>query len=86
MGTDAERENLVQALCIANVLAERNRQDAKWGVQNHDPMMWTAILTEEVGELAQASLNKSMNDFKAEAIQCAAVALAIVEWIERGAP
>lgn len=80
----ASNQELVQNVCVANVLLERNRQDAKFGVQNHSPETWTVILTEEVGELAEASLNKSMAEFKTEAIQCAAVALAIVEWIERG--
>ena len=38
----------------ASVHEERNRQDRKWGEQNHPPEVWLAILTEEVGEVAQA--------------------------------
>ena len=29
---------------------ERKRQDAKWGVQNHDNFVWNTILGEEKGE------------------------------------
>lgn len=39
-----------------SVLDERGRQNAKWGEQNHGPEVWLAILTEEVGELAQTIL------------------------------
>ena len=37
--------------------AERKRQDAKWGVQDHDHFMWYVILGEEFGELAEAMLD-----------------------------
>lgn len=33
---------------LTDVLAERTRQDAKWGEQNHDPITYLAILTEQV--------------------------------------
>lgn len=32
------------------ILKERKRQDKKWGKQNHHPLYWLAILTEEIGE------------------------------------
>lgn len=35
---------------MRDVAAERARQDKKWGKQNHDPLQWSAILTEEAGE------------------------------------
>ena len=44
------------------VLAEQQRQDDKWGVQNHDDLTWLAILTEEVGETAQAILKVGGED------------------------
>lgn len=81
---------------MSDVLAERARQDAKWGEQNHDPFVYGAILTEEVGEFMQAALKARfesddarisigyMQDMRAEAVQCAAVALAIVEMLDRG--
>lgn len=34
--------------------AERDRQDSKWGEQNHAPEKWTGILGEEYGEYCQA--------------------------------
>lgn len=40
---------------------ERNRQDAKWGEQNHPPQFWTGILGEEYGEYCQA-VNETVFD------------------------
>lgn len=74
---------------LAEILKERGRQDDKWGEQNHDPFLWMAILAEEVGELAQAVLQakfggKTLADARKEAIQVAAVAVAIIECLDRG--
>ena len=41
---------------IQDVIAERRRQDTMWGVQNHDDFVWLTILSEEVGEVAEAIL------------------------------
>jgi len=73
---------------IEEVLFERQRQFAKWGEQNHDMMTWLAILHEETGELAQASLHQKFGGPEAirvmeEAVQVAAVALQIVEYLRR---
>lgn len=68
---------------------ERKRQDAKWGIQNHSPMIWCPILTEEVGEVNKAALEhhfKDSNDLKEyreELIQVAAVAVAMIESLDR---
>lgn len=81
---------------MLDVLAERARQDAKWGVQNHVLTDWVPILGEEFGEFCQAVLegdtfnNGRRDEFtvdaiRAEAVQVAAVALAIVECIDRAA-
>lgn len=43
---------------LVSVMLERFRQEKKWGEQNHSPEWWLAILTEEVGELAQAILTE----------------------------
>lgn len=43
-----------------DIEAERVRQDAKWGEQNHGPHRWLAILMEEVGEAAEAMLESSV--------------------------
>ena len=76
---------------LLNVLEERKRQEAKWGEQNHDPYTYLTILMEEVGEYAQACLQTQfggkhggLDHMREEAIQTAAVALAIVECLERG--
>lgn len=85
--------NSPQDMAIMAVIAERKRQDEKWGTQNHLPMVWSVILTEECGEFAQQCLNfrfgglkghqKVMTNLRKEAIQCAAVALAIIECLDR---
>ena len=74
---------------LASVLAERERQDAKWGEQNNDPFVYLTVLMEEVGELAQAALHTRFGGHAAaglreEAVHTAAVALAIVECLDRG--
>ena len=78
----------IRERAVHRVLLERVRQDDKWGEQNHDAITWSAILTEECGEFAQAALQRKFGGPAAdgllnEAIQCAAVALQIVEWIDR---
>lgn len=80
---------------LADVLDERDRQDAKWGPQNHDPFAWLVILMEEVGEASKAALearvqgdrNAEAYDFTAyrtEIVQTCAVALAMIEALDRG--
>lgn len=61
------------------IAAERERQDAKWGQQNHDPATWLLILTEELGEVSKARLEHKPADYILELIQSAAV---IVAWLE----
>lgn len=73
---------------INEVLAERERQTEKWGEQNHDPITWSAILTEECGEFAEAALHDrfggpAASGLRTEAIHCAAVALQILECLGR---
>lgn len=73
---------------IKSVLAERARQDSKWGEQNHDPFTYLTVLVEEVGEYAEAALHHRFGGPKAdglytEATHVAAVGLAILECLER---
>lgn len=73
---------------LRSVLAERQRQEAKWGEQNHDPFLYLTILGEEYGETCQAALEArfgkgSREHLREEAVQTAAVALAIVECLDR---
>lgn len=48
---------------------ERNRQDAKWGEQNHEPPVWAAILGEEFGEYCQAANETVFDNGPAERIK-----------------
>ena len=77
---------------LKEVLNERRMQEQKWGQQNHDGPFYLTILMEEVGECAEAILEsradpKSWEDrtIRNEAIQIAAVAIAMVEAFDRGA-
>ncbi len=87
---------------LEEIKAERERQDARWGVQNHSPMEWQGILIEEVGEAAKEAtdyhfrighrgddaldekiIRKQLQAYRAELIQVAAVAVAMVECLDR---
>ncbi|MFA4944913.1 MAG: hypothetical protein WC789_09465 [Lentisphaeria bacterium] len=68
---------------LANLRAERERQDAKWGEQNHHPFTWLVILLEEVGEAAKAALKGRPVEYHKETVQAAAVAIAALESLER---
>lgn len=76
---------------LKEVLFERERQENKWGPQNHRPADWLMILGEEVGECNQAALEvhfdyktgKTYNDLREELVQVAAVAVAVVESLDR---
>jgi len=75
---------------LAEVAAERVRQDAKWGVQNHKPPEWLSILGEEFGEVCRAVCERlyaiGLNpEYRLELIQTAAVAVAMVECYDRAA-
>lgn len=77
----------IDTTALANVLYERKRQDEKWGVQNHEPLKWLAILGEEVGEACEAILADHPNPpswkYRDEMVHVAAVALAAVECFDR---
>lgn len=80
---------------LESVLTEREAQDAKWGEQNHDPFTYLTILGEEYGEVCKAALEArfaplasddefvALTELRAEAVQTAAVALALVECLDR---
>lgn len=83
---------LARASAVNSVLAERDRQDEKWGEQDHDAFTWMAILSEEVGEAAQEALTERYGasgnghgNLREEVVQIAAVALAWIENIDRRA-
>lgn len=59
---------------------ERLRQNEKWGDQSgHSNYLWSTILTEEIGEAAEAALDGDDVHLSIELIQCAAVC---VQWLE----
>ena len=64
-------------------MAERVRQDEKWGEQNHDVYKWLAILGEEVGEANKAALDNDYSELMQELIQIGAVTVAMIESLER---
>ena len=70
---------------IDEILVERQKQDEKWGVQNHNSWYWLAILMEEVGEVAHAICGKRHDflNYREELIQVAAVAVAMIESLDR---
>lgn len=85
-------DELNKGKVLFDIEDERKRQVEKFGVQNHAPQWWLAILGEEVGEANKAALeshfafdgtNKNVIDLYGEVIQCAAVAIAFAESLLR---
>jgi NTP pyrophosphatase (non-canonical NTP hydrolase) len=82
----------IPAPAMAAILAERERQTTRWGVQRHSWPEWLTILTEEVGEAATAANEahwKSgfdgedrLTPLREELVQVAAVAVAMIEHID----
>ena len=79
------------------IMRERARQDAKFGVQNHSPVIWITILGEEFGEASKEALEMRFRDiyptqsliermmkYRNEVVQCAAVCVAMIQCIDRG--
>jgi hypothetical protein len=59
----------------------------KWGEQNHPSLYWLAILTKEVGELAQTIIDDGWPvQTRKELVQVAAVAVAWLEAMNRNEP
>jgi hypothetical protein len=97
IGKGADAMTIRASDALRDILAERKRQDAKWGEQNHDPFLYLTILGEEYGETCKAALEARFTnepigslesigrlyDLRMEAVQTAAVAMAIVECIDR---
>jgi NTP pyrophosphatase (non-canonical NTP hydrolase) len=86
MNNDTHRDN-----ALNDILAERKRQNLKWGEQNHDDATWALIVGEEFGEVQQAILHdrfggKAAGTTRAELVQLAAVCLQWLECIDRREP
>lgn len=79
---------------LEEVSLERDEQENKWGEQNHPPADYLMILGEEVGEANKAALEAKfmppemlgtkLSEYREELIQVAAVAVAMVECLDRG--
>jgi NTP pyrophosphatase (non-canonical NTP hydrolase) len=82
----SEKQKDIMIDTWTDVLRERKRQNEIWGLQRHDYGKWLAILTEEVGEVAQAMQKEwgwgkptDQDDLYTELMHVAAVACAIAE-------
>jgi hypothetical protein len=64
---------------LVEVVSERDRQLTKWGEQQHHPGVWSLILAEELGEVAERALHDDAAGIRRELVQAAAV---LVAWIE----
>lgn len=82
---ETRKSNQAAGRALRLIALERARQDAKWGEQNHDAPIWSLIATEELGEVAQATLETIFGgkhtraDYVAELVQLTAVCVA---WLE----
>ena len=69
---------------FGDVIDELNRQQKKWGIQNHKVDWYYLILAEEVGEVAKGILEQeSVSHIREELIQVAAVAIAMIDSLDR---
>jgi NTP pyrophosphatase (non-canonical NTP hydrolase) len=79
---------LRQRWIVEQVIAERERQDAKWGgtpgIDRRDDATYAAVLGEEFGEVCQAWLERDVENLRTELVQVAAVAIAWVEELDNG--
>lgn len=80
----------LQKPAIECVLAERKKQDEKWGEQNHSPSIWMSFLNKEIGDVADAlieyrrkGLSENLWRYRTELVQVAAVAVAMIECFDR---
>jgi len=75
---------------LKQIREERERQDSKWGEQNHGMAYWLAIIMEELGEASECVVKidlgeggKSWQEFREEMIQVAAVCVSAIECFDR---
>lgn len=109
LGENIDAVNLlIMDKIINEIKAERERQNAKWGEQNHSLIEWIGILTEEVGEASKEAVDYHFNNpyidgcgelqnveendvvqsirlsnYRNELIQVAAVAVQMIECLDR---
>lgn len=78
-----------QQMILEEIAVERQRQDDKWGAQDHKPFHFLTILGEEYGEACEAALRlhwgedlHALRDYRNELLQVAAVAVAAIERVD----
>ena len=77
-------EIIVRGDIFGEIVAERDRQDTKFGDQSRNSLdRWNTILGEEVGEVAKAILEEDNENLEEELVQVAAVCVAILEYRRR---
>ena len=88
--TGSCEEVAVTTKVLDEVLHERRRQEALFGEQNHELPVYLSLLVEEVGEVGRAvneithkDSDTGLADAREELVQVAALAVAIVERIDR---
>lgn len=71
---------------LTEIKKERERQDLKFGAQPRSlkPIVYLAILMEELGEVARSIIEGDSDNYRVESIQLAAVAVAAVEDFDTG--
>jgi hypothetical protein len=72
----------------SDIMTERQRQDDKWGEQNHSAMEWLSILMEEIGEAAEGANEAHWHggdyaSYREEMVHSAAVIVAAIEDLDR---
>lgn len=81
-------QTLTRERIIGDIIDERIRQIEMWGDQNHPPVVWSTILSEEAGEVAKAALSihfdmEDDSNYREELLQCAAVCIAAIESLDK---
>ena len=72
-----------RALVLEAVLAERERQDASFGEQNHDDSWWNLLLTQKHGKVTEEIFGYSDTQLFIEIVQTCATYFAWAEAIRR---
>lgn len=87
-----------QVKAMSDIAGERDRQERLFGVQKHHPAYWLALLGKQLGQLGEATVKREWaskggpgspydvanQKIRNEAVQLAAVALNMIECIDRG--
>lgn len=88
MFEEAVNDLAIDTQVYAEVWGERQKQNAKWGtdsIVHRTSEAGFRVLGEEVGEVAKAINQRERENARAELIQVAAVAVAMVEALDAGA-